>query len=450
MKRQALALILLPLLAATLGACSPGQSARTVAPEPTVGTIATPTAQRPLDAGKTLLRVGTGDLGDGLAPHHEIIARFEAANPDIQIQLEPVGSGDYYQLIFDQIATGNPPDILQIGDDAVPSFVDRKALVSLDDYIVGAEYPLDTKIYLPGVLEPGRWAGSQYLLPKDFTPLAVYYNKKLFDQYGVPYPQPGWSWDDFLRTAQALTKDTDGDGTTDLWGVQLTGNWTTGFEYWVAAAGGQLVSADGAGFLGYMDSPQSVEALQFYHDLYHTYKVAPIPANLSPFAEGNDQFERGLAAMRVFGRWPQANLRKNPAIELGVAGMPGKVRQANILLWGGFGISSLSQHREAAWRFLRFYVGKEGAEVWKDWGLPTVRSVAEAAGLDKDPIEGVWLGELEHLVPRAYTSVPTWGQSGAPALTKLLEKVITQPEADITAALYDAAIEAQGSLVQQQ
>lgn len=447
-RRASVALIL--LLAALMAACTTGQAGNPGGDAPTPTALATPTAPRPVAEGKTLIRVGTGDFGEGLAPHQEIIARFEAANPDIQVQLEPVGSGDYYQLIRDQIASGNPPDILQIGDDAVPSFVDRKALLSLDDFIIGPAYPLDTGIYLPGVLEPGRWAGSQYLLPKDFTPLAVYYNKRIFDQYDVPHPQPGWTWDDFLATAQALTKDTNGDGTTDLWGVQLTGTWTTGFEYWVAAAGGQLASADGASFIGYMDSPQTVEALQFFHDLYHLYKVAPIPTNLDPFAEGNDQFERGVAAMRVFGRWPQASLRKNAVVDLGVAGVPSKMRQANILLWGGFGIASLSQHREEAWRFLRFYVGTEGAEVWKDWGLPTVTSVAEAAGLDKDPIEGVWLGELEHLVPRAYTSVPTWGSTGDPALAAALEEVITQPETDVTTTLYDAAIEAQGALVRQQ
>lgn len=443
--------LLFLLLAALLAACGSTQVVeRTVVVEQTVEVVVTATAERPIEAGKIVLRVGTGDSGEGLAPHQAIIARFEAENPDIQVQLEPVGAGDYYQRILNQIASGNPPDILQIGDDAVPSFVDRKALVSLDEFIGDTQYPLDMSIYLPGVLEPGRWAGSQYLLPKDFTPLAVYYNKKIFDQYGVPYPQEGWSWDDFLRTAQALTRDTDGDGATDLWGAQLTGSWTPGFEYWVAAAGGLLVSPDGVSFLGYMDSPQSADALQFVHDLYHVHRVAPIPTSLSPFSEGNDQFAQGEAAMRLFGRWPQASLRESAAVELGVVGLPRRARQANILLWSGFGISSLSKNREAAWRFLRFYVGEQGAEVWKDWGLPTVRTVAEEAGLNDDPIEGVWLGELTHLVPRAYMAVPTWGSSGEPALSKLLETIITRPEADITAALYDAAIEAQGALVRQQ
>jgi multiple sugar transport system substrate-binding protein len=432
------------LLAALLAACG-GQGAVL---ERTVVVVVTPTPAPTAEGGKIVLRVGTGDSGEGLAPHQTIISRFEAANPDIQVQLEPVGSGDYYGRIFNQIEAGNPPDILQIGDDAVPRFVERRALVPLDEFIGGTTYPLDTQIYLPGVLEPGQWSGKQYLLPKDFTPLAVYYNKLIFDRFGVPYPEDGWTMQQFLETARALTRDTDGDGATDTWGVQLPGAWPTGFEYWAATAGGRLVSDSGSAFIGYMDSPQTVAALQLYADLYHKERVAPPPVDLSAFGGGNTEFADGKAAMRVFGHWPQSELLANPAIDLGVVGLPAGPLRANILLWGGFGISSLSKNQEAAWRFLRFYTGQEGAEVWKDWGLPTVRSVAEAVAKN-DPLEQVWIGELDHLVPRAYKALPIWSTTGEPALQKLLTEALSDPSADLTAAAYDAAVTAQGSIVVQ-
>ncbi len=400
----------------------------------------------PLPEGaKIVLRVGTGDSGEGLTPHLKIIEMFEAENPDIQVQLEPVGSGDYYARILTQIAAGDPPDLLQIGDDAVPLFVDKGAFVALDQWITSAEYPLDTGIYLPGMLEPGQWNGGQYLLPKDYSPLAVYYNKTLFDAAGVAYPQEDWTWDDFLSAAQALTIS-DADGKTTQWGVQLPGAWTTGFEYWVAAAGGRLISEDGSTFLGAMDSPEVQEAVQFYADLYNKHKVAPPPADMNAFGGGNSEFDNGVAAMRIFGRWPQAGMKQNPAIDLGIASMPaGKVR-ANVLFWGGFGISSLSTHPEAAWRFLSYYVGAQGAEVWKDWALPAVASVADEAGLTTDPIEGVWIGELYHLAPRAYVSTPFWGQTADPALHRVLETVILQPDADVAALLSTAAADAQKAL----
>ena len=449
------------LLAACGGAAStPPPVERTVVVEATVivertvevprDVVVTPTPAPQAEGAKIVLRVGTGDSGEGLTPHLKIIEQFEQANPDIQVQLEPVGSGDYYARILTQIAAGDPPDILQIGDDAVPQFVQKGAFADLGPFISGSSYPLDTGIYLPGVLAPGQWDGKQYLLPKDFSPLAVYYNKKLFDQYKLPYPTEAWTWEEFLATAQALTKDTDGDGKTDVWGVQLPGPWTSGFEYWVAAAGGRLISEDGSTFEGYLDSPETATAVQFYSDLYNEYKVAPPPADLNAFGGGNSEFESGKAAMRLFGRGPQADLKENPNVDLGVVGPPAGVERANVLFWGGFGISALSENQEAAWRFLSYYVGAQGAEVWKDWALPTVASVAEASGQANDPIEGVWIGELDHLAPRAYVSTPYWGATADPALRRVLEQVIIDPATDVPAALKAAVQEAQQALEDQQ
>jgi multiple sugar transport system substrate-binding protein len=226
----------------------------------------------------------------------------------------------------------------------------------------------------------------------------------------------------------------------------LPAAWPTGFEYWVASAGGGLISEDGKQFQGYLDSKATVAAMQFYADLYNKYKVAPPPKDINVFAGGNTEFETGRAAMRILGRWPQADLRKNPNIELGVVGMPVGKRRANVLFWSGFGIYSGSQNKEAAWRFLRFYVGEQGAQVWKDWGLPTVTSVAESSGLTRDPIEGVWLKELSYLAPRAYVFTPYWGETADPALRKAMEKAILDPTTDVSAALKDAARQAQAAL----
>jgi multiple sugar transport system substrate-binding protein len=131
---------------------------------------------------------------------------------------------------------------------------------------------------------------------------------------------------------------TDADGKTVQWGVQLPAAWTTGFEYWVGAAGGQLISEDGAQFAGYMDSPEVQSAVQFYADLYNVHKVAPLPADMNALAAATAS-STTAAAMRIFGRWPQAGMKENPNIDLGVVGMPVGAQRANVLFWGGFGIS---------------------------------------------------------------------------------------------------------------
>jgi multiple sugar transport system substrate-binding protein len=446
-------LFIIIMLASLLPGC-----AAPATPEPKVVTVqqtvevvkevpvvvtATP-APKP-EGSKIILRVGTGDSGEGLNPHQEIIAAFEKANPDILVQLEAVAGSDYYTRLLTQIAAGDAPDIMQIGDDAVPMFVSKGAFLALDDMIKGPD-PMDTSIYLPGMLKPGLYQGKQYFLPKDFSPLAVYYNKKIFDQYNVPYPKDGWTWDDFLKTAQELTKDTNNDGKPEVWGVQLAANWTSGFEYWVAAAGGRLISEDGKKFVGYMDSPETINAVKFYTDMYNKYKVAPPPADFSLWAGGNPEFETGKAAMRVFGRWPQAGLRTNPNVDLGLVTVPVGVKRANVLFWGGFGIYSGTKNPEAAWRFLKFYTGKEGSEVWVMHGIPPVASVAQSAGLTSDPIEGVWIKSLDSLVDRAYVFTDFWGQTADPALNKALQTLLVDPSADVTTVMQNAAKEAQAAL----
>ncbi len=435
-RRPVLYILMLGIAALLVAAC-----AAPVAPA-TGGDNATGAAA---EGEQIVLRVGTGDSGEGLTPHQEIIRRFEEANPDITVQLEPVSGSDYYARLLTQIAAGDAPDIMNIGDDAVPQFVDAEAFLPLDDFIAG-EDGLDTSVYLPGLLAPGQWEDQQWFLPKDFSPMAVYYNKAIFDEYGVAYPEAGWTWDDLVDIATQLTVDTDGDGVTDIWGIQLPGPWTTGFEYWVGAAGGSLISEDGAAFAGYMDSPETTAAVQFYQDLYHTHKVAPPPADMSAFGGGNSEFDNGQAAMRIFGRWPQSGMLENPNIDLGIVGTPAGAVDANVLFWGGFGIFSGTENPDAAWRFLKFYAGPEGAEVWQDWALPAVASVAESAGLGEDPLEGVWLGELERLVPRAYVFTPYWGQAADPALRRVLESVILDPDADAAALTAAAAQEAQSAL----
>lgn len=404
---------------------------------------ATPTPIVEDENGVVVLRVGTGDSGEGLNPHQEIIALYEDENPNVLVQLEAVAGRDYYTRLLTQLAAEAAPDVMQIGDDAVPSFVEQGAFVSLDTYL---DADFDPGIYLPGLLEPGQIDGTQYLLPKDYSTVAVYYNKTIFDTYGVDYPQEGWTWDDLLSIALDLTQDTDGDNAPDIWGVQLPGTWTTGFEYWVAAAGGQLISEDGKKFVGFMDSEEVINAVTFYADLYNRYRVAPPPADLNSFGGGNAEFANGKAAMYIFGRWPQSSFLENPNIDLGVAPAPANEQRANVLFWGGFGVSSTSSHPKAATKFLTFYSGKEGAEVWKNWALPAVRSVAESSGIATDPIEGVWIGELDHLAPRAYTFTKYWNEAADPALRAALEAAILQPNANIPKIMAEAAQEAQATL----
>lgn len=453
MLRPRITLLMMALLLLLIGAvaCQPAETedeATTDGDSAETDTGSDTDTESEADSGSesdiVVLRAGTGDSGEGLNPHQSIIADYEDQNPDVLVQLEAIAGRDYYTRILTQIAADRAPDVMNIGDDAVPSFVNRGAFLSIDQCL--EDIGFDTSVYLPGLLDPGMVDGELYFLPKDYSTLAVYYNKTLFDDAGVPYPEDGWTWDEMLATAQALTQDTDGDGQNDIWGIQLPANWTTGFEYWVAAAGGSLISEDGTQFVGFMDSDASIRAAQFYADMYNVHMVAPPPADLAAFGGGNSEFDNGQAAMRLFGRWPQGGMLENPNIDLGVVGTPSDAVDANILFWGGFGVSSTTDNLEEACRFLAYYAGPEAAETWKDWALPAATSVAESPDVADDPFNSVWIDELNTLAPRAYQFTPHWNESADPALRTALETLLIDADADAATVMQQAAQDAQTAL----
>ena len=55
--------------------------------------------------------------------------------------------------------------------------------------------------------------------------MALYYNKDLFDEYGVGSPDGTWDHDDYLDVMKRFTRDRDGGGQTGLWGNMLTISW---------------------------------------------------------------------------------------------------------------------------------------------------------------------------------------------------------------------------------
>jgi len=418
-----------PATATTTAASSPGANATTAA-----------TGQ------KTIVRIGTGDSGDGLTPYNQTIEAMKKVYPDIEVKVEPVTDSDYYGSLLTQVASGKAPDLIFIGDDEVADFVKKGAYEDLTPYIAGTTVPgvkLDTGLFLPNVLSPGQQAGKQYLLPKDFSPVALYYNKALFKDAGVTEPTESWSWDDLKAAATKLTKkDSSGKLT---YGIQLTAAWQRGFEALAFTQGASLIAPDGSKYTGFLDSDPAIKTLSYFADLYRSGVAAP-PSDINKWKGGNDNFANGTAAMLIDGRWPQANLLKNPKLtdNIGLVGLPKGTQKANAINWGGFGIYSKSANKAAAWKVLSFFVSAEGGgQFFKDWGLTPLKPIADksTSALDK-----VWTAQTEYFKPITANFTPYWNSAGAKELGDALTKVITDQTSDPTTVLKDAATKADKAL----
>jgi ABC-type glycerol-3-phosphate transport system substrate-binding protein len=381
------------------------------------------------------LRITTGDSGPGLIPHRQILAKLEASRPGLRLQLEPVSGGDYYTRLLTELASDTPPDILQIGDDALGMFASRGCLLELP------EPPANQ--FFPTLVAPGRSSGKLYALPKDYSTLAVYLNARLFREAGLAVPNGAWSLEEMLLLSRRLT-------TEKQFGVVLPGVKGATLEWLTMLYGGSLFDAEHETYLGAIDGPASRKALALMQSLYRD-KITPLPSELGSYTGGIVDFEEGRAAMKIGGHWHLAALRDNPAVDLVVIRLPSyQGRRTNLLHWAGLAVASRSQRRSEALEVLQAYCGPTGSEAFSKWALPAVPAVAASSGLSQDPLEKVWLDELDHVKPRAYQADPFWAQVGGPAVSRLHEAVVVESGLDIERWSAQVASQAQALRVQRQ
>jgi len=349
-----------------------------------------------------------------LALDEAIVDSFRVRHPEIPVCMESLeGSGIYREKVLTSIAAGTPPGVFLLDAIDVPAFVDNGVVLDLAPYL--GRLDVDTASYFPEALEPFLRGDSLWAFPKDFTPMVIYYNKDAFDAAGVPYPQAGWTWSDFLDTARRLTRDTDGDGAVDHWGF----GWQRDFFYlqtWLWAGGGELLSPDARRATGYLDSPASVDAIRFYLDLVRTYKVAP-RVEMFRRATGNisRMFVTGRVAMIQSGHWSGPTLlphERAGRLRYGVAPMPVKagVQPVTVLYASGWAVPRNADHRRWALELAAFLSSPIAQRVRAASGLaiPSLPSIAkQVAAADTSGRERVFLDAVP-------TGRQPWGTRVAP------------------------------------
>ena len=147
------------------------------------------------------------------------MAAFEAKQAEIDVSLIYVpDQRDYRKRMGADFAAGTPADIVLINYRRYAAFAARGVLEPLAPYL-GCQQRYQGERVLPGV-------DAAILLARqaDVHPAKPVEPRRLLQQAAVRrswdrLPAADWTWDDFLATAKALTRDTDGDGRTDQFGV---------------------------------------------------------------------------------------------------------------------------------------------------------------------------------------------------------------------------------------
>jgi len=286
-----------------------------------------------------------------------------------------IPSNEYLAKITAMMAAGSPPDVFFINNIDFPGLASRGVLKPLDPFIQRDKYP--TGDIFPGILKAFQWEGAQYGLPRDVSNLVVFYNRNLLRKAGLPDPKPDWTWDDFLRYAKALTVEKDGKRVQ--WGVSFQ-TFYLFWEPWVWSAGGRFYSPDHSKFL--LNSPSSLEGLQFYLDLRYKHHVAPTPE------EAQDRgaftmFLNGQTGMIVDGRWRVPTLKARAKFDFDVVPFPrGKAGSIVDIDGSGWVMAAGTRNPEAAWKLLSFLAGPEAIQIFTKTGL-----IIPARGVDVKNVE---------------------------------------------------------------
>ncbi|MEP7344730.1 MAG: sugar ABC transporter substrate-binding protein [Gemmatimonadaceae bacterium] len=257
------------------------------------------------------------------------VRAFERAHPGVRVVNEPVSNqAEYREKVITNIVSGSPPDVLLLDGIDVPAFVDSEVLLDLAPFV--GRVGLDLAWFYPNVLSMFSRGAHTYALPKGFSPVVMYYNRAMFDRAHLPYPVDGWTQDEFLSAARALTKDTDGDGRPDEWGAVLIRPFYA-WQSWIWSGGGDILTADGKRATGALDSPATDSALIALTNLVK-FNVAPRP-NAFRAVSGNETrlFYSGKLALFPSGHWLIPNIKQQLAagnLRLGVTSTP---RTAHIL-----------------------------------------------------------------------------------------------------------------------
>lgn len=315
---------------------------------------------------------------EGQTPYLEqSVAKFKEKYPDVEIKLEPTAWAEYWNKLEAAATGGSSADVFWLNGPNIAKYAKGGVILSIDDLLKNSS--VDLKNYPEALVKMYNIDGKQYAIPKDFDTIGVWYNKKLFDEAGVPYPSDDWTWEDMAAAAKQLTKD---DGSQ--YGITAQYRDQTGIYNTIFASGGYVISDDKK-TSGY-DLPETQAGVQLWVDLLEA-GVSPSQASLEE-TEDYVQFLSGKAAMHWDGSWflNQIKVAENKD-DFDVAALPSiNGKKATVIHGLGNCIAKSSKNPDLAWKWVEFLAGEEANKISAETGaaIPTYTGTAQE-WLDKSP-----------------------------------------------------------------
>jgi multiple sugar transport system substrate-binding protein len=296
-----------------------------------------------------------------------VVDAFEKKYPKISIDVVNVGTGNaHYTKLQNAIKAGKgAPDIATMEYNVLPQFALSDSLVDLKKF--GFDQYKDD--FTPSAWSAVNVGDGLYELPHNSGPMALFYNKTVFDKLGIAVPT---TWDEYLDAARKIhaadpnsyiAADTGDPGAT---------------ESLIQAFGGKPFATDGTKVSIDMSDPGTKKYAAYYQQLIDEHLLAPISG-------WSDEWYKGLASGQIAtlatGAWMAGSLAsgvKDGAGQWRVAALPSLKKGDPVSATnggGGFAIFKQSTHQAAAAAFLRYMETGAGRAIWIAAGqFPTMKS----------------------------------------------------------------------------
>lgn len=298
------------------------------------------------------------------------IKQFEEKHPNIKVKDITVG-GLYYPKIQTMIAGGSSPDIMWMGR-GFGEFAYRGVFLNLEP-LIAKDKTFNLSLYYPQAIDLYKYKGSLCGFPLGLDISILVYNKNLFDEAEISYPTETWTYSDLLKAAKKLTRDINGDGKTDQWGVVMEAETRPN----LGAFGGALLNKENTRCL--LDTPESIRALQFLVDLMRKHKVHPVvvertvggvfPAN---------SFMMGKVGMYYSSSWMINDYRKQiKDFKWDVALFPKEKEREHWVSSQGFAIYKGTRYPEESFLLLKHLVGRDFQKTVSRFTVPSLKEVSK-------------------------------------------------------------------------
>lgn len=300
-----------------------------------------------------------------------IKAAFEEQNDDIEVELVNVPDGEYDQHLLTRFASGDVYDIVQLAESSY-YFAARGVLEDLDPWAEEDEdFDLDD-FYEVGI-DAYTHNERLYGLPLRLGTVMMFYNKDLFDEHGLEYPDENTSWDEVVEMADTISNPSEG-----IFGMNPLGGWWASTSQFTRSHGVRMLSEDFTEFE--LDSSEGIEVLEKMNYLVNDLNIAPTESQIP---EGVDLWTSGRQGFLIDGPWhilsSRANIEDFEWDMTSAPTMPG-VEDVAPTFSNAFHISEQSNQKEAAWEVIKFWTGQEAQEILasEHAETPSRRSVAES------------------------------------------------------------------------